>query len=267
VDIITSRSNPAIKRIRALQTRKEREAANRFFIEGIRIVGEAVDLGVDIETLVVAPQLLTSEYAHGLVPRAQAAGIPVLTVSAEVFRSLSGKDGPQGMGAVLRQRWSSLETIDPSAGLCWIALERVADPGNLGTILRTADAVGAAGIILLGPSADPYDPAAIRASMGAIFAQHLVRAEWNTFLAWTQTSGCQLAGASDSAPTNYREAAYRQPLVLLMGSEREGLCAQQQAACDLLVRIPMAGRSDSLNLAVATGVLLYQIFDRFVSTR
>jgi TrmH family RNA methyltransferase len=263
VDIITSRSNPAIKRIRALQIRKEREAANLFFIEGIRIVAEAVDLDADIETLVAAPDLLTSEYGRSLVSSAETAGVSVLAVSADVFRSLSDREGPQGLGAVVRQRWSTLEVSDPHAGLCWIALERIADPGNLGTILRTADAVGAAGLILLGPSADPHDPTALRASMGAIFSQHLVRASWEAFVAWTRANGCQLVGAAGSAETDYREAAFRQPLLLLMGSEREGLTAEQQAACDLLVRVPMVGRSDSLNLAVATGALLYQIFDRF----
>jgi TrmH family RNA methyltransferase len=262
LDIITSRSNPTIKRIRALQARKERDEAHAFFVEGIRIVGEAVELQADLEILVVAPDLLTSGYGQALIQRVQANDIPALTVSADVFRSLSGKEGPQGLGAVVRQRWSCLEESDPCAGLCWVALERVADPGNLGTILRTADAVGAAGVILLGPSTDPYDPSALRAAMGAIFAQRLVRTSWDPFLAWAHTGSCLLVGAADSTGLDYRKVAYRRPPVLLMGSEREGLSTAQQAACDLLVRIPMVGRSDSLNLAVATGVLLYQIFDR-----
>jgi len=262
MQVITSRANLAVKRIRALQTRKQRVATNQFFVEGIRIVGEAVDTKGSIETLVVAPDLLTSEYGHELVRRAQENGIAVLAVSADVFRGLSDKEGPQGLGAVVQQQWSTLEQCDPRAGLCWIALEQVADPGNLGTIVRTADAVGAAGVILLGPSADPYDPGALRAGMGAVFSQRLVRASWEGLIAWVREHGSSMVGTSDAAALDYREAAYRRPLVLLMGSEREGLSAEQQAACDDLVRIPMVGRSDSLNLAVAAGILAYEVFDR-----
>lgn len=262
MDIITGSSNPAIKRIRALQARKQRDASRTFFAEGIRIVGEAVETGASIETLVVAPDLLTSEYGHDLVRRSGSAGTPVLTVSGDVFRGLSGKDGPQGLGGVVRQRWSRLKEVDPGAGLCWIALDKVADPGNLGTIVRTADAVGAAGIILVGPSADPYEPTALRGSMGAIFSQQLVRTEWNDLTVWIRESGSSLVGTSDAAALDYREAEYGHPLVLLMGSEREGLSMEQQEACDLLVRIPMVGRSDSLNLAVATGIILYAVHNR-----
>ena len=152
--------------------------------------------------------------------------------------------------------------IRPDAELCWIALDAAQDPGNLGTILRTGDAVGAAGVILLGHAADPYDPAALRASMGAVFSQRLVRANFEDLVRWKERNGAALIGTSDAAPTDYQAVRYPRPAILLMGSEREGLSQEQQAACDHLARIPMVGHSDSLNLAVATAVMLYEIFNQ-----
>jgi len=197
-----------------------------------------------------------------LTRRLARAGVPCLAVTGEVFRSISLKEGPQGIGAVVRQRWTPLEAIEPGGELCWVALDAVQDPGNLGTILRTSDAVGGAGVILLGPSTDPYDPAAVRASMGAVFSQRLARADFDGLAGWKRSRGFTVAGTSDAAPIDYHAVRYQSPLVLLMGSERQGLSARQQALCDLVVRIPMVGRGDSLNLAVATGVMLYEIFNQ-----
>jgi TrmH family RNA methyltransferase len=219
-----------------------------------------VESRAEIETCVVAPDLLTSRVGQETVDRLREAGTPVLEVTAEVFRSLSAKEGPQGIGAVVRQRWLPLADADPEEGLCWVALDAVQDPGNLGTVLRTSDAVGGAGVILLGQTTDPYDPGALRASMGAVFTQRLVRAGFDQLLSWKDAHGCSLVGTSDAADAEYREVSYGPRLILLMGSERQGLSREQQAQCDLVVRIPMAGKSDSLNLAVASGVMLYEIF-------
>lgn len=257
--MITSPANPSVKAIRALRQRKEREASGSFFIEGIRLVAEAAQLGAPIERLVVAPDLLASGFARELVAAQAAAGVPLLELSAEVFAGLSQKDGPQGLGAVVRQRWEPLEGLRLDRAPGWVALDRVADPGNLGTILRTADAVGMSGVILVGPSTDPYDPAALRGSMGAVFAQRLVRCTSAELAAWKRAAGAFVVGTSDKAAADYQAVAYPQPLVLLMGSEREGLAPELQALCDALVSIPMRGRSDSLNLAVATGVMLYEL--------
>jgi RNA methyltransferase, TrmH family len=258
--MISSPNNPQIKQIRALRQRKEREQCGHCFIEGIRLVGEAVQLGADIEQLIVAPEILLSEFALELVEGQRRAGVEVLEVSRRVFAGLSQKDGPQGLGAVVRMRWQQLDDAQPAAGPGWVALDAVQDPGNLGSILRTADAVGCGGVILLGNSSDPYDPAALRGSMGAVFNQRLVRADFSELVAWARQQGYPLVGATAAAEQEYRAATYRTPLVLLMGSEREGLAPEQLAQCDLTVRIPMVGRSDSLNLAVATGVILYEIF-------
>lgn len=260
--MISSPSNARVKQVRALRQRKEREATGLYFAEGIRIVTEAVELRAGVETLVFAPELLKSDHARALVAAQRAQGVPVLELSAEVFAGLSSRDGPQGLAAVLRQRTEALKDVAPGAELCWVALDAAQDPGNIGTILRTSDAVGGAGLILLGHAADPYDPAAVRASMGALFAQRIVRADWKGFADWKLRHGVTVVGTSDKAEQDYRAAAYASPLVLLMGSEREGLSPAQQAACDRMVRIPMVGRSDSLNLAVATALVLYEAFYR-----
>ena len=267
---ISSRSNPAIKSIRALRERKERERTQLFFVEGIRLVAEAVQLSptVAIDTIIVAPDLLKSDFARDIVREAQNHGTPCIEVTPDVFASLSQKEGPQGLAAVIKQRWTTLSTLGPlpTPHALYLALESPQDPGNIGTILRTADAVGVDGVILLGQPADPYDPDAVRASMGAIFTQQLISATFTELHAWRQSQALSLLGTSDKAHTDYRAANYCQSLIMLMGSERQGITAEQNNACDQLIAIPMQGRSDSLNLAVATGVLLYEIHNpRFPS--
>jgi RNA methyltransferase, TrmH family len=257
--MITSPANPTLKQIRALRQRKEREATGLCFVEGIRQVAEAIGSGARIERLVVAPALLTSPFARELLAEQAHAGTPTLELSPELFAGLSQKDGPQGLAAVVRQRWAALEQARLDAPPGWVALVEPADPGNLGTIIRTADAVGASGIFLVGPSADPYDPAALRASMGAAFAMPLVRCTWEELDAWQRARGAVLVGTSDGATADFQSVRYRQPLVLLMGSERQGLAPEQLARCEQIVAIPMRGRADSLNLAVATGVMLYEL--------
>jgi RNA methyltransferase, TrmH family len=261
--VISSTSNQTIKEIRALRQRKEREARGCVWVEGIRLVGEAANAPGRVEGLVVAPDVLTSEFGKQMVARLCAAGVPVLEVTPAVFESLSNKEGPQGIGAVVRQEWTSLPGADLGHGLGWLALDRIADPGNLGTIMRTCDAVGVSGIALIGDCTDPYDPAAARGSMGALFAMRLARATEEEFVSWSRGRDAYVVGTSDRGAVDYRQAAYVKPMVLLMGSERQGLSQGLLDMCSEVVRIPMVGRSDSLNLAVATGVVLYEIFDRF----
>jgi TrmH family RNA methyltransferase len=262
--LIVSPHNATIKRIRALRSRKERDRTGLAFVEGIRLVVEAAGQPDAIETLVVAPELLTSALARDLAADRRASGAACVYVGAEVFGTLATKDRPQGLGAVVRQRWRTLDQISV-AEHPWIALDAVQDPGNLGSILRTSDAVGAAGVILLGSAADPYDPAAARASMGALFTQQLARAQPAEFAAWVRRLQVPVIGASGAGADDYRAVAYPRPLVLLMGSERQGLSVEQLALCDQVVRIPMVGHSDSLNLAVATSLVLYEIFHQHYS--
>lgn len=258
--IISSHNNPRIKEIRSLRHRQEREQTGLFFIEGIRLVTEAGQLGADIEALVVAPELLKSQFGQEVVRAEQERGTSCIEVTADVFRSISVKDGPQGMGAVVRQHWESLDQVRLSSRDYWVALDAAQDPGNIGTIMRTGDAFGSVGVILLGNCADPYDPTALRASMGAIFSQRLVKANFADFAHWKQRHDYCVIGTSKAAPHDYRKVSYPLPMVLLMGSERLGLSSEQQALCDLMVGIPMVGRSDSLNLAVAAGIVLYEVF-------
>lgn len=257
---VSSIHNPRIKEIRALRQRKARAQTGLFFVEGVRMLAEAYQLGVPIELLVIAPALLTSAIGQDVARQLMRSGCACLDVTADVFASLTEKDVAQGVGAVIRQRWSSLDAITPAGG--WIALDGVQYPGNLGTILRTSDAVGGRGVILLGSTADPFDPQSLRASVGAIFSQQVARASFADLLAWKQRTGAFLIGTSPDAACDYREVPYPPPSVLLMGCERRGLSTDQQAACDIAVRIPMLGRSDSLNLSVATGLMLYELLDQ-----
>jgi TrmH family RNA methyltransferase len=256
--IITSLANPTIKALRALKQRKARDEQGRYLIEGIRPVAEAIQCGAPLEMLIVAPDLLSSAFAHDVITTYAAEGGKILTVSAAVFTSLTEKEHPQGLAAVGYIRYTPLSELPPAA-VGWVALVEVADPGNLGTVLRTADGAGFSGVILVGTTTDPFDPAAVRASMGALFSQPIVRTDWRDLLAWCRQRQITLVGSSDRGACDYRTAPYSRPLVLVLGSERHGLSDEQLADCDLVVRIPMRGRSDSLNLAVAAGILMYEI--------
>ncbi len=260
-NLITSLANERVKNIRKLQDRKTRHESGLFYVEGLRHVAEAAEQGAQFETLIVAPELLRSEFGQELVTQLQKHGVPLLELSAEVFKRLALKEGPQGLAAVIHQHWLPIEAVRVEEGRPWVALDSVADPGNLGTILRTLDAVGGQGVILLDQSTDPYDPSAVRASMGALFTQHLVRASFEEFARWKQSQAASVVGTSGAASSDYHVFHYPPALVLLMGSERQGLQAHHLALCDALVRIPMLGQSDSLNLAVATGVVLYEILN------
>ncbi len=260
--IITSRGNARVKQFRKLNDRKERQRTGLFTIEGLRIVAEAVEQGAEIEVLFVSPDLLVSEFGQELAASVGQSGVEVVEVSEDVFHSFSLKDGPQGMAAIVRQRWFALNEVQLSVGENWTALESIQNPGNLGTIMRTQDAVGAPGLILLDQSTDPYDPAAMRGSMGAIFTQKLVKASFAEFADWKRQMGYPLIGTSDMAEADFQDVVYPDPMLLLMGSERQGLDAEQTKLCDEMVRIPMVGQNDSLNLAVATGVMLYEIFNQ-----
>ncbi len=243
-----------------LRSRRERDRSGLFFVEGLRFVSQAFEHHASVQTLITVPKMLTHPYAQALLRRAARAHVPVLEVTPEVFLGQSRAEEPQWIGAIIPQRWDRLASVMPGDGLCWLAYDTVHSPGNLGTIIRTGDAVGAAGLILIGSDVDPYDPATVRATMGALFAQRLVRVTPAEFDAWRHKHGVQLVGTSPHAACDFQSVRYPRPLVLWMGGERQGLSPEQQSQCDLMVRLPMVGSSDSLNLAVATGVMLYELF-------
>jgi RNA methyltransferase, TrmH family len=258
--LISSASNPLVKRIRALRRRRERARDGAFFADGIQPVWHALDNGAPVETLVVAPDLLTSDAARARVEEARATGITVVTVTAEVYASLSERDGPSGLGAVIATTERSLSDIAVAGDGMVVALESIANPGNLGTIIRTADGAGASAVVLVAESADPYDPAAVKASMGALFTIPVCRAgDLDELTAWARGAGLSIVTTSARAPTPYSEAAYRLPAVVVLGSEGDGLSDDALARGDVQVRIEMRGSVSSLNVAVAAGILLYEV--------
>ena len=262
--MISSTSNAHIKAVRKLADSKERAATNNFLAEGLRVVGQAVDSAAHIKELLYCDELLVSDYGRSLVEKLRASpSVEIIEVTKEVFESLARKDKPQGIAAVIHQKWSELSDLSGIERGIWVALEAVQNPGNLGTILRTCDAVGAKGLILLDYSSDPYDPAAVKASMGAIFTVPVFKADRDALERFLlQNPDISTIGTSDKAEQNCFEFDYPDPLLLLMGSEREGLSASYQRLCQTMISIPMEGACDSLNLSVATGVMLYQIYNR-----
>ena len=259
-ELVTSLKNPTVKLIRSLAERKARDETGLFFVEGVRMVSEAADANAHVETLVVAPALLTDPAATRVAQTAERLGARRLEVTPEVMLGISRRANPKGLAAVVRQRWTALEDVVLAADRFALALSEVRDPGNLGTILRTCDAVGVDAVLLIGEATDPHHPTALSASTGAIFSQPLVRTTFARFAAWKQAHGHRVVGTAPDADREYRAVSYERSLVLLMGNESLGLSAEQRAICDLLVRIPMVGRAESLNLAVATGLMLYEVF-------
>jgi RNA methyltransferase, TrmH family len=263
---ITSKDNPKLKQARSLRQRSQRQAAGLFLVEGIRHVGEAAAAAgerVHLSSIFFSPDLLTSDYALNLIQQQANLGVPCYSLPEKIFATLAEKENPQGIVAVVQMEKTSLPALTP-ANFPWaVALVAPQDPGNIGAVLRTIDAVGASGLLLLENSADPYQPGAVRASMGALFWYPVVTASFVEFAAWASRHQYTVYGTSAHGSKDFRELdRYQSPLVLLMGSEREGLSQEQSAACQQLVRLPMQGRVSSLNLAVATGVFLYDVYSK-----
>jgi TrmH family RNA methyltransferase len=257
---ISSFSNPLIKRIKRLRQKKYRRQEQAFFVEGLRVVLTAEEAGAPLETLVYCPAFLTSDVAWDLLRRQEAAGINCQALTAELFASISGRDNPVGLGAIVQARWTSLAEMVPGPDSIFVALFETSEPGNLGTILRTMDAVGAEAAVLVGDSVDPFHPLAAKASMGAIFTVRLGQVpNGDALFRWARDMGLQTIATSAKAEALYTGAGYRLPALLLLGSEGDGLPKSVIEASDLALTIPMAGRASSLNLAVAAGLLLYEI--------
>ena len=259
--LITSLTNDTVKAVRALHMRKEREATGRFLAEGLKFIGEALDQQRAPRLLLVGEEARP----HPLLDRAkaetQAAGGEVVTVTRAILEKISRRDNPQTVLGVFDQVYTPLSAILPESAPCWVALEQVRDPGNLGTIIRTADAAGCGGVILVGACVDPYSVEAVRATMGSVFAVAIARASQAEFLAWRQGWPGSVIGTRLDAVHGYRDAAVQRPALIVMGNEQAGLTDELAAACDVNVKIPMRGRADSLNLAIATGIMVYAVTD------
>jgi len=254
---VTSLTNPTVKAVRALHLRKERDETGLFVAEGLKIVTDAVELGH-------APRILMygrDAEDHPLLKQAAAAtrrvGGEVIEVTQEILAKVSRRDNPQTVVGVFAQAFTPLVDLNPQAATAFVALHRVRDPGNLGTIIRTADAAGCGAVILVGECCDPYSVEGVRATMGSIFAVPIVRAGEPEFAGWRQTWPGSVVGTLLTATVDHRQAAYQAPSLILMGNEQQGLTPDMAALCDVNVKIPMRGRADSLNLSVATGIMIY----------
>jgi RNA methyltransferase, TrmH family len=257
---VTSLSNPLVKDIKSLALKKFRDQQNAFMAEGLKLVIDALDSGWTIRTLVFSKNAKGNQAVETIAARAVAAGGTVLEASDKVLAAITRRDNPQMVVGVFEQKFRPLTAIKPKPGEVWVALDRVRDPGNLGTVIRTADAVGAAGVILVGETTDPFSVEAVRATMGSVFSVPLAKAGPDAFLAWRKSFPGLVIGTHLRGTVDYRRLDYEPgPVLLLMGNEQQGLPDQLAETCDRLVRIPQAGRADSLNLAVATGVMLYEI--------
>jgi len=259
--MITSTSNSQIKEIRKLSQRKYRKQSGLFYVEGLRAITSALENNAPVEKLVYCAELLESEFGKELINRGEEKGITLLEVNRPVFESISLKEGPQGICAVVHESGKELQQDTSLSGL-WVGLEGVQDPGNLGTILRTLDAVGGKGIILIGEGTDAFHPTSVRASMGAIFTLELYQAAIPSFIGWKKHHAVDVIGAVCGSVPDYRGYNYEENMLLLMGSEQKGLPQELEDICTALVTIPMTGTVDSLNLANATSVLLYEIFSQ-----
>lgn len=260
--VITAHANPLIKRMRQLRDKRHRREEGLFLAEGLRILTEARETGRLPRWLFFARDGADHPLLTTLIADVEAAGAEVIETTPDILSKLSGKDNPQAVVGVFPEISQTLDMLDRTTAPIWLVAERLRDPGNLGTILRTGDAVGAGGLILIGECVDPFSVEAVRASMGALFTVPVVQAAWDEFLPWLREGPGQLVGLSLDTDTDYRTAPYAAPCFLLTGNEAQGMPDHYAAACDVLVKIPMRGKADSLNAAVATAVMAYAVSDR-----
>lgn len=256
MEILTSTSNPFIKNVRALRQKKVRIETGTFLVEGIHPVGNVIEAGWDVDAIVYAPDLLTSSFARDLLARAARLDLRLQPVSASIMESLADKENPQGILAVVKQKHYSYGDLKSLTRA--VALVSPQDPGNVGTILRTLDAVGADALFILAGGVELFHPAVIRASMGVLFWRPVVQSSFDEFIAWARKGNYQLIGTSAKADVDYDTLVPQVPWILVLGNEQKGMSREQTDACDVTVSLPMKGRVSSLNLSVAAGVLLYQ---------
>ena len=256
---ISSVSNPIIKEIRGLTQRKKRVASNQFLVEGLKLVASAVEADWALKIFVFGKKISDHALVQQIAAKTKANGGMVLEVSEAVLGKITRRDNPQMVVGVFDQKWANASAIKPQGRDIWVALEGIKDPGNLGTIIRTADAAGAKGIVLVGETTDPFALEAARATMGSIFALPIVRLGVDDFVAWSKKWSGLIVGSHLEGAKDYRKQDYSSPAILFMGNEQSGLPDKLAECCTTLVKIPQAGSADSLNLAIATGVLLFEM--------
>jgi RNA methyltransferase, TrmH family len=252
--LITSLSNPLVKLARSLRQKKARQESGLFLVEGIHHVGEALEAKWEVEIILYSPELLVSSFARDMFDRLTDKPQPV---SVPVMESLADKENPQGILALVHQKETRFSEVEKLKS--FVALVSPQDPGNVGTILRTMDAVGVDALFLLDGGVDVYHPTVVRSSMGTMFWKPIVHASFDDFVFWAKARHIQRIGTSAHAEVDYRTHVPQTPWVLLLGNEQKGLSPEQVKGCDMTVSLPMKGRVSSLNLSVAAGVLLYSL--------
>ncbi|MBL4896208.1 MAG: RNA methyltransferase [Erythrobacter sp.] len=256
---ITGFSNPTVKALRALREKKHRKTSGRFLAEGLRLLTDARECGHVPETLVLADRRDPHPLLSALEDAVESGGGEVIETTPDILSKITGKDNPQAVAGVFAEFDTSLGALDRSRSDIWLVAQALRDPGNLGTMLRTGDAIGAGGVILIDDCADPFSVEAVRASMGAVFTQSIALARWDEFESWLRAGTGQLVAASLRDAQPYRSAPYAAPCFVMVGNESRGLPEEYEMACDLRVTMPMKGRADSLNAAVAAAVLGYEV--------
>ncbi len=257
---ITSHSNPIVKEIKGLVAqRKHRKQTGLFVAEGLKLATDALEAGWGIRYLALGPEARENRIALETAAKAKARGALILEVNTAVLGAITRRDNPQMVVGVYEQQTLKLSDLDPKSATTWIALDRVRDPGNLGTIIRTGDAVGATGVILIDETTDPFAVETVRATMGSLFHVPLVRCTADEFIDFRKNWAGLVVGTHLRGTKDYRAADYKEPVILLMGNEQAGLSDKLTDTCSELVKIPQAGQADSMNLAVATAVMLYEV--------
>ena len=260
---ITGFSNPLVKQVRSLREKKLRRRERKFLAEGLRIMTEAREAGFLPEMLFRVTDREVHSLEIVLENDVLAAGGDVIETSADILSKLSGKDNTQAIVGVYSDHATPLDQIDRNSAPIWLVAQAMRDPGNLGTMLRTGDAVGAGGLILIDDCTDPFSVEAVRASMGAIFTQKIVQCTWPEFHKWLRSGNGQLVGTSLESDNDYQAPRYTAPCFILTGNEAQGLPPEYANECDVLVKMPMRGKADSLNAAIATAVMAYEVLNQF----
>lgn len=260
--LVKSANDPKFQTLSCLRNPQTRIRTGFYLIEGIRHVARALEARASIHSVFFDPSRLVNPFGRKLVRKLRQLGVRVIHLLPQLYRRLTRAAEPQGIGAMVRQQWTAMDDVRPGPGSCWLGIESIDSPGNLGTIIRTAEAAGVNGIFVIGQNVDPWDPGAVRSSMGSLFAHKLVRCSAHDLVTWAKSFGVTMIGSSPKGMLNYKRLGCRWPAMLLIGSEKHGLSEQLSESADFMVRIPMLGRGDSINAAVAAGILLYELLNQ-----
>lgn len=255
---ITSMQNPQVKEIVKLRDRRARDRSGNFLIEGYRELLRAADAGWKVDRLYVCPQLFLGSNEQELIDRHLQMGAQLIECAESVFRKCSYRDRPDGLLAIAQQRDLSLSALQKVENPLYVVAEAIEKPGNLGTILRSSDAVGVDGLIVCDRCTDLYNPNVVRASVGTLFTVPVAEASSQETLAWMRSQGIQTVAATPSATHEYTAVDLSGPIAVAVGTEQLGLSDLWMDHADIQVRIPMNGTADSLNVAMATTLLLYE---------